>query len=728
MADFQTAVFYPLNIFGLFVGQIEFWHLLRITPSILAGFFTFLYLRNLPFVILRPKVEESRKGRDPSLTLRMTNKDGGLSNLASIFGAITFGFSPFILTWGEEVVMVPHSIVWLPLILFSIDKFLALRNKKFLVLIAIACAFSFFGGYFQTTIYLFIFALAYLILRLGIKKLVFSQEGIKLIAALILGVLLASVQLIPSAELFFNSGRATIALRETLFGFLLPIESLLTYLAPDIFGHPATYNFFRQGVAQYYEGIMFMGIGALVFASLAIVALKQDKLVMFMAIFGLISLSTTLDLPTSRLFLSLPIPFLSTSIANRILFVPAFCLAVLASYGVDLWLSQKISAKKILLGLLGIYLFAIFYLILVRLFNLTYFESGAFRSEANATVSLRNLAIPFAVFTITSLLILLGEIGRMGKKSVVFIITMIAFLHIFYFSQKYFSFSSREYIFPNHSILSFLKDNQGYFRSWGIAQGALANNFATQYGLFWSEGYDSLNNRAYGEFTYAMQGNRLSDFVFRADAGLGGDGTAEVLLSNPNRRRLIDLVGVKYVIVKDSDFGAMEENNFVKVFDPPAGGSKYGVFENLEVLPRVFLASNFEVENNRQKIIKKLQEPEFDFKNSLVLEKRPAINPKEGEGVVDIVSYKPNEVIVKTKSSQPKLLFLSDNYYPGWKAQVDGDETEILRANYTFRAVPLLPGEHTVRFYFDSTSFKIGALISLVSLITLIYFVRAKRI
>src|SRR3989338_2028804 len=64
MADFQTAVFYPLNIFGFFLPQIEFWHLLRITPMILAAFFTFLFLKNLR-----------------------------LSMLAAIFGSLTFGFS-----------------------------------------------------------------------------------------------------------------------------------------------------------------------------------------------------------------------------------------------------------------------------------------------------------------------------------------------------------------------------------------------------------------------------------------------------------------------------------------------------------------------------------------------------------------------------------------------------------------------------------------------------------
>ena len=36
LADFQTAVFYPLNIFGFFLDQLAMWHLLRLTPAILA--------------------------------------------------------------------------------------------------------------------------------------------------------------------------------------------------------------------------------------------------------------------------------------------------------------------------------------------------------------------------------------------------------------------------------------------------------------------------------------------------------------------------------------------------------------------------------------------------------------------------------------------------------------------------------------------------------------------
>ena len=165
--------------------------------------------------------------------------------------------------------------------------------------------------------------------------------------------------------------------------------------------------------------------------------------------------------------------------------------------------------------------------------------------------------------------------------------------------------------------------------------------------------------------------------------------------------------------------------------------SLYSVWENPQVLPRVFLASSYEgppllsdvtnmtteqIDKERRKLIfKKLLSDDFDFRNSLILEKPSPISPQFGEGDVEVVSYKPQEVIVKTRSDQPKLLYISDNYYPGWKAQVDGEETEILRANYTFRAVPLIGGEHRVRFYYNSDSLKVGVVITGGSLLIIGY-------
>ncbi|OGD85441.1 hypothetical protein A2696_02445 [Candidatus Curtissbacteria bacterium RIFCSPHIGHO2_01_FULL_41_13] len=750
MADFQTAVFYPLNIFGLVLSQVTFWHLLRITPMILAAFFTFLYLKNLkPF--------------DSAFTLTMIrhrNEQGKLSGMAAFFGALTFGFSPFILTWGEEVVMSVHSIIWLPLILFAIEKFLTsplrhpersegstlldrllrfARNDKrlYLAVIALSTSFSFFGGYMQTTIYLFIFVFLYLLLKLG-KNLFLSALGWKLMLALILGTLIAGVQLLPSGELFFLSARSQIRLTSTLTAFLLPLEALVTLLAPDFFGSAATWNFFRSGVAQYYEGIIFFGVAALIFALFAIFAKKQKsflqqraKLIQFLAIVGVIALSLTIDLPTTRLYLMLPIPFLSSSIANRILFVPAFCLSALAAIGFDLW--QRTADRQIfrtIAPLAFLYILLIGYLAGVRFFGFPYFDKGL-SAAGNAMISARNLVVPFGVFVASSLLIVVASYRSRYKGVCAAAIIAVAFLHTFYFSQKYFSFSNKKNIFPQNAILNFIQKNQGIWRSWGVGRGYFETNFASQYGIFWPGGYDSLNNRSYGEFTYSGKDVDISQFSFRADAGLGGkDKVSEFL--REDKRRIADLLGVKYVIVhKDKDDEeTMAKNNFMKVFED----GNFGVFENLQVMPRAFLASNYEgpphpdntglstgqLNKIRRKLIpQKLFASDFDWRNVLVLEKPSPVSPQFGQGTVNILSYRPQEVIIKTRSNQPKLLFLSDNYYPGWKAEVDGSRVDILRANYTFRAVPLVPGEHLVRFWYDSEVFKIGLVISLLSLVIL---------
>lgn len=736
MADFQTAVFYPLNIFGLFLEQIEFWHLLRITPAILASFFMYLYL---------------------SSGLK-------LSRLAAIFGSLTFGFSPFILTWGEEVVMSPHSIVWLPAILFAIEKILASSprhpelvedhefyrmvpvSRVYLAIIALATAASLFGGYIQTSIYMFIFVAAYLVFRIvhleGVKARLRGVFAIS--AAIVLGVAIAALELVPSAELFFNAARSQITLKDQLFNFLLPIESVITYLAPDFFGHPATANSFRSGDAQYYEGILFVGVAALIFAVYAIrysrvnreSKVLDDKLTFFLSASSAIALLTAIDWFGAKAFLSLPIPFLSTSIPNRVLFLPAFCLAVLAALGMQKYISAKDKGIfKIIGAFTALYGLLIVYLLGVKFLNLPYFSNPIFKSHEASIISLRNLVIPIIVFIFSAIFIIIGYFKNLRAQAALAII-VVAFLQIFYFSQKYFSFTERKYIFPDSEILSFIKQNQGHFRAWGAGDAFFENNFASLYAIFWPEGYDSLNNRAYSEFTYAMQGANIDDFVFRADAGLGRGQTRE-LLESPNRRRLIDLVGVKYVIGKSDEEQVINQHSFKKVFDPPAGGSNYAVFENLTVLPRAFLASNYEgpphldasgqsieeVEKVRRKLIpQKLLDPDFDWRNVLILEKPSPISPQFGEGIAEIISYKAAEVIIKTKSNEPKLLFLSDNYYPGWKAKVDGDETEILRADYTFRAVPLTPGEHLVRFYYDPLSFKAGLLISLAGLGLLIVY------
>jgi uncharacterized membrane protein YfhO len=75
-------------------------------------------------------------------------------------------------------------------------------------------------------------------------------------------------------------------------------------------------------------------------------------------------------------------------------------------------------------------------------------------------------------------------------------------------------------------------------------------------------------------------------------------------------------------------------------------------------------------------------------------------------------------VKILTRSQQDGYLVMSDTYYPGWTAQIDGTKTEVMRANFNFRAIYLPKGEHTVEFRYVPRFLLVGALISLATLLT----------
>jgi uncharacterized membrane protein YfhO len=82
---------------------------------------------------------------------------------------------------------------------------------------------------------------------------------------------------------------------------------------------------------------------------------------------------------------------------------------------------------------------------------------------------------------------------------------------------------------------------------------------------------------------------------------------------------------------------------------------------------------------------------------------------------LDITAYRPDAIHLTARTSAEAYLVLSEVYYPGWRAYVDGRAVPILRANYAFRAVYLEPGYHEVRLVFEPLSWKVGLGISVAT-------------
>jgi uncharacterized membrane protein YfhO len=84
-------------------------------------------------------------------------------------------------------------------------------------------------------------------------------------------------------------------------------------------------------------------------------------------------------------------------------------------------------------------------------------------------------------------------------------------------------------------------------------------------------------------------------------------------------------------------------------------------------------------------------------------------------GQVEITTYRPEEVELSAHMQTAGLVVLSDSYYPGWQAYVDGAGVPIVRANYFVRGVYVRAGDRHIVFRYRPLSHRVGALISLLT-------------
>lgn len=136
------------------------------------------------------------------------------------------------------------------------------------------------------------------------------------------------------------------------------------------------------------------------------------------------------------------------------------------------------------------------------------------------------------------------------------------------------------------------------------------------------------------------------------------------------------------------------------------------VYRNDRSLPRAFMVGNFRVISDARERLRYMKSDRFDPRDRVVLEEGLEGVGKPGEA--RIVRYKAEEVVVRLEEHRGGILVLSDTFYPGWKAFVDGEEKRILRANHVFRAVEIPVGAQEVLFRFVSESFRTGAWVSSV--------------
>jgi hypothetical protein len=149
------------------------------------------------------------------------------------------------------------------------------------------------------------------------------------------------------------------------------------------------------------------------------------------------------------------------------------------------------------------------------------------------------------------------------------------------------------------------------------------------------------------------------------------------------------------------------------------------VFEDTEALPRAFLVPKARVAASLGTALSEMIHQPFDPEQEVILADDATslatasgfVADRGGQGVARITAYADSDVKIHTSASASAWLVLSDTYYPGWIATVDGQPASLLRGDVLFRVVPVPAGEHDVEFRFEPASVKLGLLISLGTLV-----------
>lgn len=672
LANYQSAVFHPLNFLFFILPQSDAWSIMILLQPLLAGLFTYLFARQI-----------------------------GLSRSASLIAGMSFMFCGFMTAWMAYGTL-SYALLWLPLILFAVEKVFSKRSS-FLILISFSAVASLFSGHFQTSLYILGATLLYLVFKFITTRQL--KAFLYCLLSVFLGVMLSSVQLLPTFELYGLSVRSS----HLNISEIIPWRYLITLFSPDFFGNPVTRN---DWYGHYAEWSGFIGTISLILVIYAIFTKGKRPQAVFFAVLGIFSLVLTRPTPLLGLITSLKIPIFSSSAASRALSLFSFSASILAGYGWEK-LKKDFKEKRMRQPLT---FFSFFLLILVGVWAKILFLKpfGADKIE----IAKRNLILPTGlavglwgvvfVYSIASKILKRKTTVEVLRSVLLTLIVLAIAFDVFRFARKWLSFSETKFLYPRLGVTDYLVKNSGSDRVFGYYSMAMQNYF----GIQGFDGYDPLYSQRYGELLLAATEGKIGTPSTR---GVGLERRGKYTLP------LLNLLGGKYLLhaIPDDHFSwVFPFWDYPKQFKLLYEDEKYQVYDNLEAFPRAFIVYDYEVENQPQKIIDKMLLNGDKLRQVAIVEEEISLekSKKPVKEETEIIDYSANKVVIGTKSDFPGLLVLSDNYYPGWRAFVNGSETKILRADYTLRAVVLPEGQNRVEFIYQPESFRVGRLASIISL------------
>ena len=185
-----------------------------------------------------------------------------------------------------------------------------------------------------------------------------------------------------------------------------------------------------------------------------------------------------------------------------------------------------------------------------------------------------------------------------------------------------------------------------------------------------------------------------------------------------------DMLGLKYLVMAPGQYEQDKPqfgDKYVPVFRSPDGSQI--VLQNQKVLPKAWLVPSAVVVPDRNERVALLTNPAFYPEKLAIVETTPPLHLVPSGmaagtlGSVATKKYSNEKIELDAQVTGNALLVLSEKYYKGWQARVDGKQTDIYPVNHVLRGVYLQPGTHSIEFVFDPLPFKVGKRLTLASIL-----------
>lgn len=662
LANYQSAVLSPFNVLFFLLPFVDGWSILVLLQPLLAGLFTYLFVR---------KIKVGKSG--------------------SLIAGVAFMFCGFITSWMSYATL-PYAILFLPLALFALEAFFENERRRYLLLFASTIPLSFFSGHFQISLYFLLSVFAYWLYLCFIYKE--KRKAMKSGLIFFFGFLFTMPQILPSMEFYTQSLRSGIYIRSEI----IPWMYLPTLFAPDFFGNPVTRN---DWFGHYAEWNSYIGVLPLLLGIYTIRTWKGKRIPFFLLL-GFLALLLALPTPLGDAIVWMRIPVLSTSAASRIIVLFSFSFAVLSGFGFDQLLSDLEKRRWKPLLIFSVIISVIFTFLWGIVFG------KLFLPIDKIAIAKQNLILPTIFFISSFIIIFFGFLQKKVIWIVACVILLLSAFDMYRFVTKWQPFDPKQYVFQEVGATDMFAKIAGYKR----VLGNYDEDIPVYYHLPTIEGYDALYPKYSGEFASSLFNGKFTE----------GQRSVVIFPKYGTYTKLgLDLLGFSYIAHKKSDDNRGWTFEYWKypasTFPLIMEDSAYRILENKDAYPRAFLVTNYVVENNLQKTLTALFSKYSNPRQTVVLEQKPSFSQFSAtEKNLSIVSYTPNVITLQSQTNGNTLLFLSDSFFPGWQATIDGKTTQILRADLAFRAIALPKGNHMIIFSYYPLSFVIGVFLAIISL------------